>query len=229
MRRQTLRPRPVEALVAVDVDTSGNIVVYGTAANTADAFVEGSPEIVAGPNGMLDAIQFSTGSFIQLGSYGVDTDNTWTVDCYIFSQMAFDVGRWGTLTRGRANDPQIIVKNNGHELGGYENGRRNFVLGTGWMINSLSYGWHRLTVSSGCANADCSTRLTIYYIDGAEIARTDATRRGETDFLTIGNYLNGAQPWRGTAAPFPDLRRASVTVRPGVPTCRRSNRGRRLS
>ena len=142
-----------------------------------------------GPSGELDAIQYGTGAFVQLGDNGVDTDNTWTIDCYIYSPMPISPGRWGTFTRGRAGDHQIIVKNDGHELGGYENGRRGFV-GTGWQINSLSDGWHRLTVSAGCADGACSTRLVIYYIDGAEVARTDYS--SETDFLAVGNYQSGS-------------------------------------
>ncbi|MEC7001512.1 MAG: hypothetical protein VXX04_06715, partial [Actinomycetota bacterium] len=109
-----------DPLVAVDVDDSGSIVVTGTS-NVA-ATVQGSPAVVEGPSGELDAIQYGTGAFVQLGDNGVDTDNTWTIDCYIYSPMPIAPGRWGTFTRGRAGDHQIIVKNDGHELGGYENG-----------------------------------------------------------------------------------------------------------
>ena len=182
-------------LVAMDVDDLGQIQVTGATGVTGT--VAGTPTIVAGPSGLLDAVQFDTGSFVQLaqgGNDGVDTDNTWTIDCYIFSPMTIQPGRWGTLTRGSIGDHQVIVKNDGQELGGYENAARGWV-GCGFMMDSLSDGWHRLTAATICDDGGCATRSLIYYIDGDEVCRTDYT--SETDFFAIGNYQDGQQPWRG--------------------------------
>ena len=184
-----------EPLVAVDVyeDDGEYIHVSGTAGVAGT--VHGSPSIVAGPSGLLDAVQFDTGSWVQLGERGVDTDATWTIDCYIFSPMTIAPGRWGTLTRGNNGDHQIIVQNSGTELGGYENvGGRGFI-GSGFDMNSLSDGWHRLTAATLCEDGGCSARSLVFFIDGEEVARTDY--HSESDFYAFGNYQDGQQPWRG--------------------------------
>ena len=182
-----------EPLIAVDIDDTGTIVFSGTSG--VDGMVQGSPTIVAGPSGQLDAVQFGVGSFLQMGEDGVDTDHTWTIDCYIQMDPSLPSGSWGTLTRGSAGDHQIIEQAGGTELGGYENVDGRGFVGSGFDMGTLGTSWHRLTVATNCVDGGCASRTATYFIDGEEVASTDY--HSESDFFAIGNYQDGAQPWRG--------------------------------
>eukprot|EP01043_Picozoa_sp_COSAG02_P039160 COSAG02_NODE_3072_length_7424_cov_3.895427_2_plen_1385_part_00 len=188
-------PQP---LVAVDIDDTGAILVSGT--SDVEGVVQGTPSIVEGPSGELDAVQFGIGSYVQLGTQGVDTDETWTIDCYIQMDPAADPSHWGTLTRGHDGDHQIIERSGGTELGGYENIDGRGFVGSGFDMATLGTTWHRLTAAAQCVDGACAQRVLIYYIDGEEVARTDY--HSESDFFAIGNYQDGAQPWRGSIHHF---------------------------
>ena len=89
----------------------------------------------------------------------------------------------------RSGDHQLIIARDG-TVGSYENvdgakKRRGFVPGK-WSINSLSPGWHRLTISSACADGACKTHKTTYYVDGKAYGSNDYT--SESDFYAVGNY-----------------------------------------
>jgi hypothetical protein len=139
--------------------------------------ITGHPKIVSGPSGELDAFTFGQHDLLTLGSTGVDTDKTWTVDTYI--KVPVDKGcqtargnpcPWMTLTRGKSGDHQVIVRRSDGQVGSYENlhrpgkSARGFV-SAGWKLTDLADGWHRLTVSSICSDGACKTRKTMYYID----------------------------------------------------------------
>eukprot|EP01051_Picozoa_sp_SAG22_P018515 SAG22_NODE_3140_length_1907_cov_1.818031_2_plen_47_part_01 len=47
----------------------------------------------------MDAILFSADTDALLLGSGVDTDGSWTIDCY-FKTPIPNTGRWHTLTRG---------------------------------------------------------------------------------------------------------------------------------
>ena len=95
---------------------------------------------MAGPDGSLDAIQFAGSDFVQLGTQGVASDASWTIDLWISLPMT-GPETWATLTRGHAGDHQIQVggfedgvEGRGTELGGYENTGVHGVDGwEGWM------------------------------------------------------------------------------------------------
>jgi hypothetical protein len=46
--------------------------------------------------------------------------------------------------------------------------------------------WHRLTVATLCGDDGCASRDAVYFIDGAEVARTAYS--STTSFYAIGNY-----------------------------------------
>ena len=178
---QTSYQAPV-LLVAVDVE-GGEIVFGGTASY--DGVVLGSPTLVAGPRGATDAILFSgSGDMLQLGT-GVDTDASWTVDCY-FKTPIDQTGAWHTLTRGASGDHQIIINPDQASLGSYDNVGGASFTDTGFDITDLADGWHRLTVSAGEGSAH-------FYVDGAEVGSHSVV--SESDFFTIGNYQGGSQQW----------------------------------
>ena len=188
-------PQP---LVAVDIDDTGTILVTGTSG--VEGVVQGTPAIVEGPSGELDAVQFGLGSFVQLGTTGVDTDHTWTIDCYIKMDPSVSNSRWGTLTRGHDGDHQIIEQTGGTQLGGYENVDGRGFINSGFDMQTLGTSWHRLTAAAQCVDGACAQRVLIFYIDGDEVARTDY--HSESDFFAIGNYQDGQQPWRGAIHHF---------------------------
>eukprot|EP01052_Picozoa_sp_SAG31_P013948 SAG31_NODE_851_length_11519_cov_4.727145_12_plen_383_part_00 len=183
-----------EPLVAVDVDEdTGAVVLSGTSAASGTVLTEqGSPDRVAGPSGAVDALAFDTGDMLLLEP-SVDTDATWTIDCWIRAPLRGN-SNWGTLTRGQGGDHQVITNQDddgGGNLGGYDNSAARFI-DSGFDMDSLSAGWHRLTVATLCADDGCASRGTVYFIDGQEVTRTSYS--SETDFYAIGNYQGGSQP-----------------------------------
>ena len=149
-----------DPLVSIDV-LDGEIVFGGTASYT--GVVQGSPTIVPGPNEQMDSIYFGgANDFVQLGTgSGIDTDDTWTVDCY-FKTPIPQTDHWHTLTRGLDGDHQVIINPDQTSLGSYDNiGGRDF-FDSSFDITSLSPGWHRLTVAAGAGTA-------AFYIDGRSV------------------------------------------------------------
>ena len=117
---QWSRNAPPAPLVSVDV-VGGSIVFGGTAVAAGNAgIVHGSPSIVAGPSGALDAILFESPDWLQLGvpsswalgASGVGTGAPWTVDCH-FKTPIPQTGAWHTLTRGNEADHHIIISDSG--------------------------------------------------------------------------------------------------------------------
>eukprot|EP01052_Picozoa_sp_SAG31_P012652 SAG31_NODE_745_length_12408_cov_4.755057_1_plen_562_part_00 len=175
---------PRVLLVSIDV-VDGQIVFGGSASY--EGVTIGSPSIVAGPTGEVDAILF-TGSTdqLQLGTEtGVDTDASWTVDCY-FKTPIPQGSSWHTLTRGAGGDHQVIINPDQTSLGSYDNVGGGGFSDTGFDITSLADGWHRLTVAAGEGTAT-------FYVDGSAVGSHSVV--SESDFFAIGNYQGGGQPW----------------------------------
>ena len=150
-------PAP-EMIVSVDV-ADGEIVFAGSASYSGT--VTGSPTVVEGPLGAMDGILFGGGAdSARLGS-GVDTDGTWTIDCY-FKTPIPTTGAWHTLTRGAGGDHQVIIHPDQTSLGSYDNVGGSGFSDTGFDVESLDDGWHRLTVAAGGGSAT-------FYIDGEEV------------------------------------------------------------
>ena len=149
---------PPELLVSVDVE-DGEIVFGG--ASSYEGAVTGSPSIVAGPSGRNDGILFGGGGDSARLGEGVDTDGTWTIDCY-FQTPIPGTGAWHTLTRGAGGDHQVIIHPDQVSLGSYDNVGGSGFTDTGFDVNSLSDGWHRLTVAAGDGSAN-------FYIDGESV------------------------------------------------------------
>lgn len=168
-------------LVQVDVDERGQVRFGGLALRQTHnstgvlGSVKGVPQVVKGPDGKQDALLFARGKALLLGSTGVDTDATWTVDCYIQMPM-FKSANWGTLTRGKLGDHQVIVQAGSNLLGSFDNSQSRAAVGphpgfisSGYDLGRLLPGWYRLTVSSRCQDATCKAHRTSYYVDGKEV------------------------------------------------------------
>ena len=149
---------PPQMIVSIDV-VDGEIVFGGAASY--EGTTTGGPSIVEGPTGLQDAILFqSGGDSLRLGS-GVDTDASWTIDCY-FQTPIPTTGAWHTLTRGGGGDHQVIIHPDQTSLGSYDNVGGSGFSDTGFDVESLDDGWHRLTVAAGGGSAT-------FYIDGEEV------------------------------------------------------------
>ena len=158
-----------DALVSIDV-VGGEIVFGGSARYT--GVMQGSPTIVAGPTGEMDSILFDgSADQLQLGTAGVDTDASWTVDCY-FKTPIPDTGHWHTLTRGLNGDHQVIINPDQTSLGSFDNVGGSGFTDASFDITSLADGWHRLTAAAGLGTVT-------FYLDGASVGSHD--RVSESD------------------------------------------------
>jgi hypothetical protein len=169
--------------VSIDV-VDGDIVFGGTA--TYDGTIQGSPTIVEGPAGAMDAIMFGGETDLaRLGTAGVDTDGAWTIDCYIKTPVP-GTGTWHTLTSDREGGHQIIIHTDQSSIGSYDIiGGEGFV-DSSYDVNSLAPGWHRLTVKAG-------EGVSLFYIDGVDVGLQEFV--SETNFFAIGNDQNGGRQW----------------------------------
>jgi hypothetical protein len=169
-------------MVSIDV-VDGQIVFGGSASY--EGVTKGSPSIVVGPTGEADAILFTENAdWLQLGT-GVDTDASWTVDCY-FKTPIPQSSNWHTLTRGAGGDHQVIIAQDQTSLGSWSGGGDGAFTDTGFDITSLADGWHRLTVVAG-------EGTVTFYADGAAVGSHSVV--SQTDFFAIGNWQGGGQPW----------------------------------
>eukprot|EP01051_Picozoa_sp_SAG22_P021321 SAG22_NODE_4663_length_1200_cov_1.688465_1_plen_366_part_01 len=143
----------------VSIDVTDGVIVFGGSA-TYSGTVSGSPSIVEGPiAGTSDGILFgASGDMLNLGDSGVDTDGSWTIDCF-FKTPVPQNGGWKTLTRGAGGDHQVIIHPSSYHLGSYDSVGGSLFTGTGFDVRSLADGWHRRTVAAGAGSVD-------FYVDG---------------------------------------------------------------
>ena len=176
----------VPQVLMVSIDVVNNEIVFGGGASY-EGVVVGTPTVVAGPTGAMNAILFSGSSDqLQLGhETGVDTDASWTIDCY-FKTPIPQTDAWHTLTRGAAGDHQVIINPDQASLGSFDNLQSGGFSDTGYDITALSDGWHRLTVAAGQGTAT-------FYVDGQVVGTHSVV--SESDFFAVGNYQAGGQQW----------------------------------
>ena len=181
---QLPQPAPAPELL-VSVDALNGEIVFGGSASYSGS-VTGSPSIVEGPSGYSDGMLFGGGGdSARLGDGGVDTDGSWTIDCY-FKTPIPGTGAWHTLTRGNGGDHQVILHPDQTSLGSYDNVGGSGFQDTGFDVASLDDGWHRLTVAAGGGTAT-------FYIDGEAVG--DHATVSTSDFFAVGNYQGGNQQW----------------------------------
>ena len=169
-----------DPLVSIDV-VNGEIVFGGTASYTGT--VLGSPSIVAGPRGRMDAINFAGRTDqLQLGTAGIDTDASWTIDCY-FKTPIPDTGQWHTLTRGLNGDHQVIINPDQTSLGSYDNVGGEDFFDSSFDVRTLADGWHRLTVAAGGG-------VVTFYVDTSAVGSHSSVSESDVSLLLLVSYLN---------------------------------------
>ena len=158
-----------DMIISIDV-VEGEIVFGGSASY--DGTVTGGPSIVDGPTGRPDGMLFGGGGdSARLGDGGVDTDGSWTIDCY-FQTPIPGTGAWHTLTRGAAGDHQVIIHPDQVSLGSYDNVGGSGFTDTGFDVTSLADGWHRLTVAAGSGSAS-------FYVDGDAVGESSTVSNSD--------------------------------------------------
>ena len=179
---------PPEMMVSIDV-VDGEIIFGGSASY--DGTVTGSPSIVEGPAGRADGMLFGGGGdSARLGDGGVDTDSSWTIDCY-FQTPIPGTGAWHTLTRGAAGDHQVIIHPDQTSLGSYDNVGGSGFSDTTFDVAGLEAGWHRLTVAAGAGRAT-------FYVDGEPVGGHSTVSNSDVS-APVADTMNTR--WRTECAP----------------------------
>ncbi|MFC1705169.1 LamG-like jellyroll fold domain-containing protein, partial [Nanoarchaeota archaeon] len=153
--------------------------------NQKDGVIGGSPGLIDGKVGL--AYNFSGSSDeLDLGTNYVDLGTTWTISAWFMYPLA-PMASYNTLTRGNANDHQIIVRRSDMQLGMYDNAFGGAFRGTGFYMNTLSNNsWHHIT-------AEGSSGAQKFYIDGEYVGSSDT--QSTTDVRSIGAHWNPTQAW----------------------------------
>ena len=173
-------PDSVETALLASIDVQDGEIIFAGEASYSGS-VTGSPSIVAGPAGDQDGILFGGGGDSARLGEGVDTDGSWTLDCY-FQTPIPSTGAWHTLTRGAGGDHQVILHPDQTSLGSYDNVGGSGFQDSGFDMGSLDDGWHRLTAAAGDG-------AVTFYIDGtgvgahATVSGSDVSRAHSTKTL----------------------------------------------
>ena len=168
-------PQPPGApALLVSIDVADGEIVFGGSASYSGS-VTGSPTIVEGPGGASDGMLFGGGGdSARLGDGGVDTDGSWTIDCFFRTPIP-GTGAWHTLTRGAAGDHQVIIHPDQVSLGSYDNVGGSGFTDTGFDVSSLDDGWHRLTVAAGDGSAN-------FYVDGESVGESSTVSNSDVSY-----------------------------------------------
>eukprot|EP01052_Picozoa_sp_SAG31_P007217 SAG31_NODE_341_length_17459_cov_29.188123_9_plen_685_part_00 len=145
---QGLSTLPV--LVAIDSVAGSNCRAHGTnlgSPTVVDCIVTGDVEPSGGQPPPLGLDGYSCQDTDEITFPDpIQLDGTWTVDVHFKTPISTS-GTWHTLVRGQAEDHPILLNNVDEvSLGGYDNGGKGFYP-SGFQIDSLQDGWHRLTVT----------------------------------------------------------------------------------
>jgi len=155
----------------VATDSSGN-VNNGTITGTT---------IVAGNFGNARSFATSTDTMLISPISLADTD--YTIETW-FQYPLPSTASWNTLIRGSSLDHQVIVRRSDMELGVYSHSSPAGFHGSGFVMSTLSSGWHHLVaVGSGTTTA--------FYIDGN--FKGTVSKKSVSDIYSIGNYQGGSQ------------------------------------
>ena len=103
-------------------------------------------------------LNFDKPSSIVSPSTPIPLDKEWTIEAWFSYPLPETISEWHTLFEGKNGDAPIRVKN-GKQLGTWAGQKFN---DSGFNIESLSIGWHHLTVSRRNNNT------LSYYINGTQ-------------------------------------------------------------
>lgn len=165
----------------------------GTTKNGADSTSNGRNGTFTGTSavtGQIDgAVNFTASgdrlTFSSISLSGV----VYTISAWIKTPIAAVSDGFNTLFRGplAGGDHQILVRNSDNKLGGYDNAGAGGFKDSGFVVTTLSAGWHYLV---GVTN----TTDTFVYIDGILVGTIPWKSSGAID--VIGNYYgSGLQQW----------------------------------
>lgn len=113
----------------------------------------------------------------------LDIGSTWSVATW-FKWPLESTGSWNTLLRDNTSGHhQTIVRRSDNLLGGYYSGAFR---SSGYDMDSLSDGWHHLTVVGSGSNSE-------FYIDGVSVGTI--AYKSTTEIYAIGNWQGGSQQW----------------------------------
>ncbi|MFA5296278.1 MAG: DUF2341 domain-containing protein [Methanoregulaceae archaeon] len=160
-----------EASGTVAADSSGN-VNNGTITGTT---------VVAGKFGNARSFAATTDTMTITPISLASTD--YTIETWFQYPLPSTAG-WNTLVRGSSLDHQVIVRRSDLELGFYSHSSPGGFHGSGFIMSTLSDGWHHLAaVGSGTTTA--------FYVDGEFKGTVD--KKSVSDIYSIGNYQGGSQ------------------------------------
>jgi len=116
----------------------------------------------------------------------VSIGSAWTAEAWFKYPLTSTGASWSTLYRSSVDDHQVIVNRGDMQLGMYDNATSGGFRGTGFIMSTLSNGWHHLSAvgAGGVQN---------FYVDGKYVGQTD--RQSTSDIKAIGNYQGGGQNW----------------------------------
>jgi hypothetical protein len=147
----------------------------------------GSPSWVTGKFGGAVSTGNTSSDYLQTSGV-VDLGSTWTASAWFKYPLSGIGSTWNTLFRsnGDGNDHQVIIRKSDMHLGMYDNTTATAFRTTGFVMSTLSAGWHHLTVTGtgGVQN---------FYVDGVYVGQTDKQSTG--NIYAVGNYQGGSQNW----------------------------------
>jgi hypothetical protein len=133
------------------------------------------------------ALDCSASNAVMTVTPTVDIAAAWTITSWFYYPLA-TADSYNTLTRGQAEDHQIIVQRGANQfLGTYINGGgAPGFYNTGFDMHMLPNGWHHIAaIGSG--------GQTVFYIDGSQVGT--AAAQSQSDIFAVCNYQGGTQPW----------------------------------
>ena len=115
----------------------------------------------------------------------VDIGSDWTASVWFKYPLTSTGSTWHTLFRG-SNDHQIIVQRSTMQLGMYDNAGGTAFRTSGFVMSTLSSGWHHIATVGHDTVQD-------FYIDGVFVGDSDV--KSTTNIQNIGNCPCNNQNW----------------------------------
>ncbi len=166
-------------------DENTGTAVNDTSGNGRNGSFQGSTSwAIPGKYGSGAYTGNTTGDSITVPN--VSIGSAWTAEAWFKYPLTTTGNSWNTLFRSSVTDHQVIVSRGDMQLGMYDNATGGGYRGTGFIMSTLSNGWHHLAVSGASGTQK-------FYVDGKYVGQTD--RQSTQDIGVIGNYQGGSQNW----------------------------------